>query len=209
MNPSLGDLIFTRWAGLSSRLTQWVTSGKAAHVEQICDDGPTPKVSTASKALNAIKVWTWHTRKSYFASTKTAWCRYSLKRPLTRAERDSLLEYFEEAGNTFSYSSSELLLQGLDALKNWVTRTPYDDPKAVWFRRAGNWAKSAVICSKHSATGLIRLGLLPAHAEFWSPADLLRYVSKSQEWIFEESVDGFFEIGEEPTRTVAVPWVPA
>jgi len=194
---TLGDVVFTRWAGFSSRLTEWATNGRAAHQEQICCDGAEPKVMSASTLLNRMNVWTWESRVAYFEQTKTEWCRFTLTTMLEAHERKTLHNYFEEAKNSFNYSKAELLLQGLDSLRNWIMRIPYDSERAVWFRRAGNVIKSAVICSKIVNIGLIRIKLFPRWAEYWSPSDSLNKIMASGAWKLADASDGFFE------RTVA------
>jgi len=190
--PAVGDLIFTRWPGFDSRLTEKLTGGIGAHVEQIKRTEPLPvQVIAASKIMNRMNTWTWDSRKVYFARTGTAWARYTLKNPLTPDQTETLLAYFEEAENGFNYSKGELLLQALDGIKNWVTKTPYSSPSAVTFRRAGNWIKHGVICSHVAALGLVRIGILPAHAEFWSPADLLKWIKASGRWDMAEQTEEF------------------
>jgi len=190
--PTVGDFIFTRWPGFDSRLTEKLTGGLSAHVEQIKRTEPLPvQVIAASRILNRMNTWTWDSRKYYFLRTGTAWARYTLKAQLTDRQIEVLRNYFEEAENSFNYSKGELLLQALDGVKNWLTKTPYDSPKAVAFRKAGNWIKHGVICSHVAALGFIRLGILPAHAEFWSPADLLKYVKASGLWELAEQTAEF------------------
>ena len=196
--PKIGDLIFTRWHGWSARVTIWVTRGLAAHQEQVCQDGESVHVIAASGLMNRMNVWEWQSRKAYFRKTGTAWARFTLTKPLDDKERVRLRDFFEEAINEFRYSKGELLLQGLDALKNWITRTDRLDPRAVWFRKAGDWIKSGVICSKVANQGLADLGILPAHAIYWSPADTLYHVSASHEWIMAEATPHFFGPGVPP-----------
>ena len=190
--PLLGDVIFTRWPGWDSRLTEWVTHGMAAHEEMICSGGPNAETLTASKAMNRIVKWTWESRKAYFASTKTEWCRFTPTVGLTASQQFMLTVFFEEAENTFDYSNGELLLQGLDSLKNWLFKTPYDSESAVWFRKLGNIRRSSVICSKVTNIGLMRIGCLPAWAQYWSPADTLNKLRSSTSWTLAESTEGFF-----------------
>jgi hypothetical protein len=190
--PRLGDVIFTRWPGWASRLTEWVTHGRAAHEEMICSDAPNAETLTASKAMNRIVKWTWESRKAYFASTKTEWCRFTPVNPLTFEQRRALHNFFQEAENTFSYSKGELLLQGLDSFHNWLWNIPYDSDKAVRFRKLGNIRASSVICSKVTNIGLMRIGCLPAWAQYWSPSDTLNKLRSSTSWVLAESTDGFF-----------------
>jgi len=190
--PMMGDVIFTRWPGWDSKLTEFVTSGMAAHEEQVCADGETVFVLSASKAMNRMVVWEWESRKAYFESTKTEWCRFTPAMPLTMEQRHILHNFHQEAQNTYQYSTSELLLQGLDSLHNWLWNIQYDSEKAVWWRKLGNVSKSDVICSKVANIGLVRLGFLPAWAQFWSPSDTLRKVESSTTWVLAEATEGFF-----------------
>lgn len=190
--PRLGDVIFTRWPGWDSRLTEWVTHGRAAHEEMICSDDPNAETLTASKAMNRIVKWTWESRKDYFSRTSTDWCRFTPVKPLTFEQRRTLHNFFQEAENTFSYSKGELLLQGLDSLHNWLWNIPYDSEKAVRFRKLGNIRASSVICSKVTNIAMARIGLLPSWSLYWSPSDTLNKLLSSTAWTLAESTDWFF-----------------
>jgi hypothetical protein len=189
---TMGDLIFTRWGGLSAKITLAVTRGKAAHQEQICQDGAECFSITADSVMNRMSVWEWSGRKAYFAKTGTEWCRFTPADPLDFIERATLHAYFEEAKNTFKYSIGELLLQGIDAGRNWIMGINRLDEKAVKFRKWGDAIKSRVICSTVACEGLVRIGMLPAWSVYWSPADTLHYVSSTNTWIMAEATPGFF-----------------
>lgn len=191
--PMIGDIVFTRWAGFDSKLTEWVTSGRAAHEEQVYSDGDCVKIISASKVMNRIVIWEWESRKAYFRNTKTEWCRFTPANPLTEEQRRILHDVHQEAENTFKYSKAELVLQALDSLNSWLFKLPYDSEKAVKWRKLGNVSKSDVICSKVANIGLVRLGFLPAWAIFWSPSDTLHKLESSTSWVLAEATEGFFK----------------
>lgn len=188
----LGDVIFTRWPSFMATVTVKVTGGLAAHQEQICEDGARPKTLTADRTLNRMSTWTWASRKDYFRRTRTEWCRWTPQTPFDAAQREVLEFYFQEAANSFNYSKVELLLQGVDALRNWIRRIPYDSEDAVRYRKLGDLVKSGVICSKIGNLGLIRVESLPEWAEYWNPSDSLNKLSSSSSWLLAEATDGFF-----------------
>jgi len=188
----VGDVIFTRWKGVSSRVTEWVTHGRAAHQEQISVAGDCPMVIAASAGMDKMVTWEWEARKAYFERERIDWCRFTPAIPLTPEQRKTLHFFLQEAENTFTYSRGELLLQGLDSLKNWLLNTPYDSYKAVWFRKLGNIRKTDVICSKTVNIGLVRLEFLPVWAQFWSPSDTLNKIKSSTSWRLAEATPGFF-----------------
>jgi len=194
-NIYVGDIIFTRWPGFDAKLTTWVTQGHAAHEEQICctdEYHGVTSVIAASGSMNRMNIWEWESRKHYFERTNTEWCRYTPTTQLTEKQMSILHDFYEEAQNTFKYSKAELMLQGLDSLRNWLFKIPYDSSRAVHFRKMGNIIKSKVICSKVANIGLVRLGLLPEWAEYWSPSDTLNKFRSSTTWKLTEATEGFF-----------------
>lgn len=189
----MGDVIFTRWKAFSSRLTEWVTHGKAAHVEQVCcDNHGEVQILAASMAMDRMVCWDLDARIAYFEKEKIDWCRFTPAVPLTFEQRRILHNFIEEAQNTFTYSRGELILQAMDSFKNWICNTPYDSQKAVWFRKLGNIKKTDVICSKTVNIGLVRLEFFPEWAQFWSPSDTLNKIQSSTSWKLAEATPGFF-----------------
>lgn len=179
----VGDIVFTRWIGKDSDMTCRLTGdngvpGKAAHVEMIDRVCPFfgPRILAASAFIGKMIRWDWEKRKAYLTETKTEWCRWSRLDPFTP---DQIMEIGNEAEKqfcTFKYSKAELPLQAIDGWRAKFKGLHPQDEEAVWARKLGDLWQGGVICSKAGCLPFIRIGVFPAHARFWSPSDVLRYI---------------------------------
>lgn len=197
--PRVGDIIFTRWPELSSRVTCALTgdrgkAGRAAHQEMIDNvcAAEGPRVLAASAEKGKMKRWTWPGRKDYFSETKTEWSRWTRLRPFLPAETEQIQFEAEKQFNMFSYSKSELPLQGIDAIRARILGLHPEEPEAIWARKLGDWWKGGVICSKAGNLPFIRIKIFPDYSRFWSPSDTYRYIDSGVSgWGLAEHTPGW------------------
>lgn len=192
IEPCIGDVIFTRSSGWLARLTCGITGGKAAHQELIFRVAPEPMVLAADMGMGRMVTWSWEARKEYLAEQRAEWSRWSLKQPLELLQQTRVLHEAEEQVNTFKYSRGELVLQGIDELRELITGKTTQGPDGVWARRLGDLVQTGVICSKAGNMPLIKVGVLPDRACYWSPSDTLKHLDVlGGPWVLAEKTNGW------------------
>lgn len=174
--PYCGCTLFTRGNSPLNKITVWTTTGKNERPTLATHQGIfISSTDMVEATYDGVMKQYWPDEKARLYRTGVEWAIVRIRKPLTtEAEKWIQSAALEEIG--WKYSRVELVLCFLDGM--WEKATGRE---TVYWRKLGDLWRNRVICSKTANRPLIKAGVLPKIAEYYTPDDTWDYMIKHTE----------------------------
>jgi len=175
--PTTGDALFCRggdnyWL---SPMIRWFTRAYgeppsiASHQGIVRDS-----LRTCEAMPPEVRLYDWAERKREMAEGGHAWTILTPASPLTQSVKNAIIRHIDQSIG-WKYSEAELVLCAFDGLLSKIPGVG----QPVIFRKAGDWWRDGVICSKTANRPWIKASLLSASFEYATPDDTLDHMITS------------------------------